>query len=143
MSEFFASGGVMMWPILAVALGVLWIAVRTGVRLAGAGSGPGGSTPEGATAPEVARGLQGILFWGAMAVVLGFLGTTVGVVVMARAVALAGAVEAPLIWGGVGVALVTLAFGLAVFLLAALLWFLLRSWEARVQGAPQPERGLR
>lgn len=128
MTEFFASGGVIMWPILAVGLGVVWISGRTALRLRGRNPSPDGAGPD-----EVRRGLQAILFWGVMAVVLGLLGTTVGIVIMTRAVALAGAAEAPLIWGGIGVALVTLAFGLLVFLLSATLWFVLHQWQGRVE----------
>ncbi len=122
MIETFRSGGIMMWPMLAVALGVGWLAVRTGLRLR-----------QGREAPEVARrGLQAILFWGVMAVVLGALGTVVGLVLATRAIALAGAVEPSLVWGGVGVSLVTLVFGLLIFLFAALVWFPLYRWHGRV-----------
>lgn len=122
MIETFRSGGIMMWPMLAVALGVGWLAVRTGLRLR-----------QGREAPEVARrGLQAILFWGVMAVVLGALGTVVGLVLATRAIALAGAVEPSLVWGGVGVSLVTLVFGLLIFLFAALVWFALHRWHGRV-----------
>lgn len=38
---------------------------------------------------------------------------------------------ASLIWGGVGVTLITLIFGLLIFLCAALAWFGLDAWSAR------------
>jgi len=50
---------------------------------------------------------------------------------MAQAATLARNVEAYLIWGGLGVALVTLIFGLLILLLAGLLWFTLRTWSVR------------
>lgn len=122
MIDAFSSGGVLMWPMLAVALGILGLVVRAGARI-GRGEGP---------TPEVDRGLQAILFWGVTAVLLGVLGTVVGLVIMTRAITLAGAVEAPLVWGGVGVSLVTLIFGLLIFLFASLAWFTLRQWSARI-----------
>jgi hypothetical protein len=122
MTGFFASGGVMMWPILVVGAGIAWIGVRTALRLSRGVSGAVGGE-------EVDRGLQGILFWGGAAVVLGFLGTTVGLVIMAQAVVLAGTVSAPLLWGGFGVALVPLVFALVVFLFSTVLWFLLHQWR--------------
>jgi hypothetical protein len=121
MTEAFLSGGVMMWPILAVGLGVAWLAVRTALRIRGGGSGRG----------EVARGLQALLFWGAMAVVLGVLGMATGLVIMAQAVRAAGEVDAPLVWGGLSVTLVPVLFALVVFLFAATAWFFLREWSER------------
>lgn len=116
MIDAFLSGGIMMWPMLVVGLGVGWLTFRTALRLR-----------RGREAPEEARrGLQAILFWGAMAVILGVLGTVVGLVVMAQAIGLAGAVESHLVWSGVGVSLVTLVFGLLIFLFSAVCWFLLR-----------------
>ncbi len=129
MIEAFRSGGIMMWPLLAVAIGILALALRAAVRLARAERG---------SVHEVERWLQAILFWGATALVLGILGTVVGLVVMARAIGLAGAVEAPLVWGGLGVSLVTLVFGLLIFLLAALAWFTLRAWLRRSEAGREP-----
>lgn len=120
MLEAFSRGGIMMWPMLAVAIGILVLAVRAAARLHG-----GGPT-------DVDRWLQAILFWGAMAVLLGLLGTVVGVVVMAQAISLAGSVEPPLVWSGFAVSLITLVFGLLIFLFAAFAWFGLRQWSQRV-----------
>lgn len=120
MMEAFSNGGIMMWPMLAVAIGILVLAARAAARL------HGGGPPA-----DVDRWLQAILFWGAMAVLLGLLGTIVGVVVMAQAISLAGSVEPPLVWSGFAVSLTTLVFGLLIFLFAAFAWFGLRRWSQR------------
>jgi hypothetical protein len=80
-------------------------------------------------AAEAERPLQGLLFWGVFSVVLGFLGTVIGIIQIAQAIRLLGQVEPPLVWAGFGVSLVTLIFGLLIFLIAALLWFVLRQWS--------------
>lgn len=121
MTRAFLSGGVVMWPMLAVALGLVWIAARTTMRLRAAE----------APAEDVERGLHALLFWGGMGVLLGVLGTITGLVIMTQAIGRAGAVEAPLVWGGVGVSLVSLIFGLLIFIFAALAWFPLRQWSLR------------
>src|SRR5690606_21197245 len=108
------------WPMLIVALGILWTAVRTFMR---AGEDP--------AAEDVRRGMQSVLFWGGIAVLLGLLGTVVGLVFAAQAVARVPDAPASLIWGGVGVTLITLIFGLLIFLFAALVWFGLDAWSAR------------
>lgn len=115
MLNAFRSGGVMMWPLLLIALGIGGVAVRA-ARAA----------RSGAPREELERTLQTILFWGAMSVVLGLLGTAVGLVQMASALQRVTAVSASTVWGGVGVALVTLIFGLLILLASLLLWFGLR-----------------
>jgi biopolymer transport protein ExbB/TolQ len=120
MIEWFQSGGVVMWPLLVVAFGVGGLGVRTAVGI---------SRDQGAE--EIQRGLEAILFWGAMSVPLGLLGTVGGLVVMTEAIALVGAVEAPLVWGAVGVAMVPLVFALTIFLLALTVWFTLRGRHLR------------
>jgi len=125
MIDLFSSGGFMMWPLLALAAGVLWLSARTAVRLRTS------SDPE-----EVQRGLHGILFWGVMAVVLGLLGTLVGLVTMTEAIAQAGSAPVALVWGGVGVSVITLIFGLVIFVMAAVAWFALRQWHAAATSRP-------
>lgn len=119
MMDFLRTGGIAMWPLAAVTLGILYMTVRSGLLLRR------GETP----AEEIRRNLLGILFWGAMAMVLGFLGTVMGIVMMAEAAQLAGPVEPTLIWGGVHVALTTLLVGSFIFIVATLIWFALRSWH--------------
>ncbi len=114
-----------MWPLAAVALGVtLWAVL-----------GAAGLFRERAAGVEGARRKRGaLLFWGAMAIVLGALGTLVGLIDMAQAVQRAGAVSEALVWGGVSVALISLAFGLLIFLLAGTFWVLLSAgirWAER------------
>jgi biopolymer transport protein ExbB/TolQ len=117
----FEDGGLMMWPLLLVALGILWIAGRTAVRLREAG------VPR----EDVGRSLNTLLFWGAMALVLGTLGTTVGLVQMAKHVQAAGTASASLVAAGFSVTLITLIFGLLIALLAGLLWLPLHFWRRR------------
>jgi biopolymer transport protein ExbB/TolQ len=124
MIEAFRSGGVMMWPMLVIALGIAWIGVRTALR---ARENPSGD--------DVRRGMQSLLFWGGMAALLGLLGTAVGLVITAQAVARVPDAGASLIWGGIGVTLTTLIFGLMIFLLAALAWFVLGMWSSRLARA--------
>ena len=111
MIEVFLSGGLMMWPLTAVALGVVALAVRTALRL-----------QRPSAIEEMRAGLDAILFWGGMGLLLGFLATVVGLVVMARAIAAHGPVGAPLLRDGVGVSLVTSMFGLLIFAFASVLW---------------------
>ena len=135
MIDWFLSGGVIMWPLLAIAVGILVLATRSALAFRRAGRA--GAAREGRTvaapAPE-ALSLGRILFWGAVALLVGALGTVVGIVIMARSISAAGGASAELVWGGVGLALISLAFGILVFLLAGFLWLALGTWRRRLTG---------
>jgi hypothetical protein len=120
MIDAFLSGGIVMWPLLLIGLGILVLAVRAGLSI--------GRTARAAAAAE--DPLQSILFWGVMALVLGLLGMVTGIVQIARAVGLAGAAEPVLLWGGFGVSLVSFLFGLLILTTALLLWAGLRGWRS-------------
>jgi biopolymer transport protein ExbB/TolQ len=124
MIERFFSGGIIMWPLLAVALGIVALVVRASLQLSG---GP-------AELPRARASLRSILFWGAMSLLLGLLGTVVGLLVMADALQRAGAASPSLVWGGVGVSLVSLVFGIAVLLFSGVAWVGLHRWSERVAG---------
>lgn len=117
MMDWFMSGGVIMWPLLILALGVIGLAAREALLLQRADNRPRPATTAGA-----------ILFWGGVALLVGALGAVVGIVIMARNVAVAGEVSSTLAWSGVGMSLVPLVFGIVIFLVAALLWLPLNSW---------------
>jgi biopolymer transport protein ExbB/TolQ len=124
----FEGGGIMMWPMLAIAAGILALAGRTAYPLLAS------DTPD----PRTETRLQAILFWGVMAVLLGLLGTAVGIIQMAQALSIAGQAEAPLVYGGIAVVLITLVFGMVIFLVAAICWFLLR--QAYLRAAARVRR---
>lgn len=124
MIERFFSGGIIMWPLLAVALGIVALVVRASLQLRG---GP-------AELPGARASLRSILFWGGMSLLLGLLGTVVGLLVMADALQRAGGASPSLVWGGVGVSLVSLVFGIAVLLFSGVAWVGLHRWSERVAG---------
>lgn len=128
MIDWFLSGGIIMWPLLVLALGVIGLAVRAALELRRAAAQP----EEPATAPARRPALATILFWGGVALLVGALGTVVGIVIMSRNVAAAGGVSGTLAWGGVGVSLVSLVFGILIFLVAGFLWLPLDAWSRSV-----------
>lgn len=113
--DFIHAGGIMMYLLLAIALGVAVLAVRSWLRLR---RGPADAVVE--------TTIDAILFWSAYGVILGLLGTLVGLAQAAQAVERAGAVEVTLIWGGVKVALIPTIFSLVIFSIAFIIWFALR-----------------
>jgi len=118
----FSQMGVMAWPITFCLIMVVVLAARAGLRM------QSGEREQQVLARAT---IDGGLFWGAYAVVLGVLGTVVGFMMAAQAVEAFGDVETRLVWGGVKVALSTTVYGLLIFLFSGLVWFGLRSWHRK------------
>lgn len=128
MWDWFASGGVIMWPVLAAGLLAVGLAVDAGRRLAGAGG-------DGSPGRALRGRIGAVLFWGGFAALVGILGTLVGVGLTARAVASAGGAPADVVWSGIRVALVPSEFGLAILTLSLLAWFGLSAAHRRTATA--------
>lgn len=126
MMEFMREGGFMMWVILAASLLILGLAAWAAVRTAKL-SGPN---------VVVETAIDAVLFWGVWVVVIGLLGTFLGIYQAAGVLEMIGGAASPgLIWGGIKVSLTTTVFGLLVFSVAALLWMGLRTRYRRAVGA--------
>lgn len=126
--DWVVAGGVAMYPLLVIGVAVVALIVKGARRLAA-----------GAADAAVEIGIDAILFWGAFGVVVGVIGTLVGIVEAARAIEAAGGASAPLVWGGVRVSLITTISALLVFGIAALGWFVLRTvYRRRVAAARAP-----
>lgn len=117
MLEWFLEGGFFMWFVLGAAVAGLVLAVDAGRKVRR------GTTGTAALRAEI----DGVLFWGGFASVLGLIGTLGGVAVMARALERAGGAAPSVIWGGLRVALIPTAFGLAVLAFCLLAWYGLRA----------------
>jgi len=122
LAEIFRDGGVMMWPITLCGVAVMALAGRAMWRMRSASTEP---------SAVVRAGIDGVLFWGVYASVLGVLGTVVGITIAAMAVEAVGEVHVRLVSGGIKVALITTIYGFLILLMAAPVWFGLRQWQRR------------
>jgi hypothetical protein len=116
MMDYIRQGGYMMYPLIGIAVVIAVLAVRSWLRI----SGKAGSDA------VLETGIDAVLFWGTYGVVLGVLGTLVGIAQAATAIQAAGAATSPVVWGGIKVALNTTIFSLCVFSIAFVVWFGLR-----------------
>lgn len=116
MIDWFLEGGLFMWFVLIAGLAAAALAVDAARRLFG----------DTADAAAVRAEVDGLLFWGVLATVLGLIGTLGGVAVMARSLEQTGGASPAVIWGGLRVALVPTTFGLAVLALSLAAWYGLR-----------------
>ena len=122
-------GGFMVYPLIACAALVVSLGAWNTWSLSRPGARPD---------PILRTRIDAVLFWGAFSVVIGVLGTVVGVMVTAQSIGMAGSVHATLVWGGIRVALITTVLGLLVLALAALIWIGLRLGYAAMEDRAAP-----
>ncbi len=117
MFDLIHAGGFMMYPMLFTAFAVVALSGWSWATLP--------RDAAGADAVVETR-IDSVLFWGAYGVVLGILGTLIGIAQAASAIEAAGVASGSMIWGGIKVALITVIFGFLLFSVALVLWFVLR-----------------
>ena len=117
MIGFFLQMGPFRFPMLLLALVVLVLIVLRARQIGSRGK----------------VDLTPILFWGALAAVLGFLGQYLGMYHGLRAIAAASAISPTVIAQGLAQSFTTTLFGLAIFVVAAVAWFGLGAVDSRRQ----------
>ena len=113
----FVQGGVMMFLLVLITLVLFAIVVRTMWHLFVRG---------GTDGAVIQNCLDGLLFWGGFAVVVGFLGTVVGYHKAITAVVAQGLANPRYVWIGLAEGLVSSVAGLLVLAGAGVCWYLLR-----------------
>ena len=129
MPEPLAAGGVIMYPLLLTTVAVVALIVLAARRVAAA---------DGAD-PSIEIGIDAILFWGAFGLIVGAIGTLVGIAQAARAIERLGEANAVIAWGGIKVSLIPTIYALLVFGVAALGWWVLRTLYRRRAGERSAE----
>ena len=124
MREFLLACGVYLWPLLLLTALVLVQVIRAARRL---GTGESG--------PSAAGLINTILFWGAVAAVLGVLGQCTGIYNAMQVIRAAKAVSPALLAAGFAESFTTTLFGMTLLLLAGLAWLVLRAWHGRLLAA--------
>lgn len=119
----------MMWPLVVIALVVVGLAGRTALQLV---------RRNGAKPGVVQNGLDGLLFWGLLAVLFGILGQVVGYFKGFSSLAAHGMSSPVALMMGLAECLIPTIAGCFVLALAGALWFVLR-WRFRcLNGAVRP-----
>ncbi len=127
MTRFLMEAGPLIWPILllvpVIGLLVLWNVVCLLLR-------------RESVLARRRQSIDGVLFWGGFAAMLGFLGQWIGINRMTQVVAERGIVSPQAVAYGISESLLTPIAGMAVLVAAAFVWFLLRLglWSAERRG---------
>lgn len=115
--EIFKRGGFAMFPLALIVLVLLAILVRTSWQLTRNGR---------SNATAIQSGLDGLLFWGGFAVVIGVLGSAIGYHKAMASIVARGLVNPQALWMGSAEGLVSSIAGMLALGAAGALWFLLR-----------------
>ena len=117
MIEFFRTGGQLMWILLAVAIITAFQIIRCAIEL---------WSNSALNKNRVEQRLQGILFWAVYSAVFGVFGQILGVYNALKAIMAASDISPPIVVMGMKVSFHTTLFGLMIFSLAAMIWYILR-----------------
>jgi hypothetical protein len=115
----FMEGGFVMWVLALIVLVLLGLVLRTLWELVFRG---------GTNTTLVQSGLDGLLFWGGFAVIIGVLGSAAGYHKSLSAMAAHGVANPRFIWMGAAEGLVSGVAGLSVLMVAGICWYILR-WK--------------
>jgi biopolymer transport protein ExbB/TolQ len=121
MFTLFMQGGFYMWPLLLFAIIILVLSIKKIIDLF--------FKPD-LSQVKLESGINSILFWGGMSVLIGFLGHFHGLYLAMQAISRASDISPAIVAMGYGVSLITVLFGLLILLISALIWFVLR-WRLK------------
>jgi biopolymer transport protein ExbB/TolQ len=121
MINFFMSGGYVMWILLILFVLIIFLSFKKLLELFGK--------------KELARtkledGINAILFWGSICVVLGFFAHFLGIYMAMNAIAQANDISPAIVAMGYGMSLTSILFGLFIFIISTSIWFFLR-WRLK------------
>ncbi len=121
MSTLFIQGGIYMWPLLLFAIIIVVLSIKKIVDL---------FFKKDLNQLQLESGVNSILFWGGMSLLLGFLGHYNGMYLAMQEISRASDISPAIVAMGYGVSLITVMFGLLNLLIAAIVWFVLR-WRLK------------
>jgi len=117
MFTIFQQGGIFMWPLLIIAISVVILSIKKAIDLFGQTEQP---------RKQLESGLNAIIFWGAISVIIGFLAHFWGMYMALQAISMASDISPAIVAQGFAVSLITILFGLLIFLFSGIMWLVLR-----------------
>lgn len=117
MLRIFFEMGPFAWPLMIIAVANVVMTVLRASQLGDSSRKPG---------PAVEAGVNAILFWGVMALLLGYLGQYSGMYRSLNVIAGAPVINPSLVAKGIAESISTTIFGLVILVFSSIAWFLLR-----------------
>lgn len=122
MIQFFMEGGMMMWILLILTVVIIFLSVKKAIQLYGKQELP---------KAVLESGINAILFWGAIAAIFGFFAHYLGVYKAMLAIFQANDISPAIVALGYSMSLITILTGLTIFMVSAVIWFVLR-WRLKL-----------
>ena len=119
MLELFFRGGIFMWPILFIAIGIAILTIKKAIDIFGR---------KQMEQKSLESGLNAIILWGGLSVVFGFLAHFWGLYLALMEISRANDISPAIVAGGFAVSLITILFGLIILIISAIAWGVLR-WQ--------------
>ena len=117
MARIFWSMGPFAWPLMIIAMANVVLIVWRASQLTG---------PSPKLGPSVEAGINAILFWGVVALLLGYLGQYSGMYRSLIVISQAGVINPALVALGIAESITTTIFGLMILVVSSIAWFFLR-----------------
>jgi uncharacterized membrane protein len=121
MIQFIHEGGSMMWILLILAILIVVLSIRKALQLYGKQEVP---------KSVLESGINAIVFWGAIAAVFGFFAHYLGIYYAMLAIFQANDISPAIVALGYSMSLITILTGLTIFMVSAVIWFVLR-WRLK------------
>ncbi len=125
MWSFFMQGGFYMWFLLLFAVVIAGLTVRKTIDLFGRKESENG---------QKERGVNAILFWGGMSLLVGFFAHFHGIYNAMMAISRARDISPAIVAAGYGISLTTILAGMFIFIISLIIWFLMHWKLSRIQG---------
>jgi len=122
--EVFKQGGPLMLPLVLIVLVLFGITLRLLWHL---------FVRAGNDTAALQSGLDGLLFWGGFAVVIGVLGSAIGYNKVMSVVISRGLLNPRALWIGTAEGMVSTIAGLLVLAISGTLWFVVRSQHLKIR----------
>jgi len=117
MIQFFMEGGLMMWFLLIIAILILALSIRKTIQLYG---------KQEIAKSALESGINAIVFWGAIAAIIGFFAHYLGIYYAMQAISRANDISPAIVAYGYSMSLITILSGLMIFIISFVVWFVLR-----------------
>jgi len=114
-------GGTYMLPMMLFAIIIFVLAIKKVIDL---------FFKKNLTTLQLEKGINAILFWGAISALLGFLGHYHGLYEAMKAISQAHDISPAIVSMGYAISLITILSGLWIFFVSAVLWFFFR-WRVK------------
>jgi biopolymer transport protein ExbB/TolQ len=119
MIQFFMNGGLFMWPLLIFAIVIVVLTVKKAIDFFGR---------QNVNPAKMESGINAILFWGFMSLVVGFYAHFQGLYMAMQAIIKADDISPVIVTAGYAQSLITILFGLCSFIISSVVWFIFR-WQ--------------